>query len=186
MNLPFEKSDNKNRVTRIINFIKEKNYRGNKLLDVGAGIGVFGEEMSKRGWNVQGLELDELMVEHLNKNTKVSAFKIDLLGAKSSNLGLFDLVTLNKVLEHVASPLELLKSSIKYLKKNGILYIEVPSIEAINEGPEREEFHIDHLHVFSLQSAVNLLTDAGLRCIKSESIIEPSGKYTVYCLARLI
>lgn len=184
MNLPKEKSDNKNRVARIINLLSGENVLGSRLLDIGAGIGVFGEEMAKYGWSVDGIELDDMMVEHLNNNTALRAWNINLLSSHETGLGQFDLVTLNKVLEHVASPLELLKRSVKYLNENGVLYMEVPSTDAIVEGPEREEFHIDHLHVFSLKSAKELLSRAGLYCFDSGSIIEPSGKYTIYCFGR--
>ena len=184
MNIPLNKSDNKNRILRIHDFLKSHNIEDNRLLDVGAGIGVFGEEMSNNGWDVFGTELDELMVKHLNINTKLKAYHIDLTKVQSSDLGLFDLITLNKVLEHISNPLELLKNSLNYLKKSGFIYIEVPHTAAINDGSDREEFYIDHHHVFSVRSAKNLLLEVGMRCMEIKPIVEPSGKYTVYCFAK--
>ena len=42
----------------------------------------------------------------------------------------FDLISFNKVLEHLKNPIMLLKSSKRFLNKNGIVYIEVPDIKA--------------------------------------------------------
>ena len=41
----------------------------------------------------------------------------------------FDLISFNKVLEHVKNPIMLLKSSKRFLNENGIVYIEVPILK---------------------------------------------------------
>ena len=64
----------------------------------------------------------------------------------------FDIITLNKVIEHVKNPKALIAKSMKNLKNNGVIYIEVPDEKAKTGGKKREEFFIDHLHVFSRKS----------------------------------
>ena len=54
MKLPIKKSDNKQRVNRIIHFLK-LNLKNNskKLLDVGAGTGVFAKSLQLKKWDVK-------------------------------------------------------------------------------------------------------------------------------------
>jgi hypothetical protein len=66
------------------------------------------------------------------------------------------------------------------LKKNGIIYIEVPDVLAAKKGKSREEFHIDHLHVFSKKSVFFLAKRINLNLKFVKSIREPSGKFTIY------
>jgi hypothetical protein len=47
------------------------------------------------------------------------------------------------------------------------------------EGPEREEFFVDHWHVFSATSLTVLARRAGLWLQRLERLREPSGKYTL-------
>ena len=60
------------------------------------------------------------------KNIKINVGEIGKLKIKKK----FDLITLNKVLEHVENPVNFLKNSIKFLKKDGLIYIEVPDSKA--------------------------------------------------------
>ena len=60
------------------------------------------------------------------------------------------------------------------------MYVEVPDGEkAIEEGPTREEFFIDHFHVFSRASLEHLASGAGMRPLALERLREPSGKFTL-------
>jgi hypothetical protein len=53
MKLPLKKSDNKQRVKRILNFLKTySNSKNKNLLDVGAGTGVFAKSFQIHKWNV--------------------------------------------------------------------------------------------------------------------------------------
>ena len=71
----------------------------------------------------------------------------------------FNIITLNKVLEHVKNPIEILKNTHFWLLEKGFVYIELPDGEAaICDGPEREE-NVD-IHIFSI-STISLANKAG-------------------------
>ena len=178
-NLPLKKSDNKNRALRITNFLKKKI----SLLDVGSGTGVFLHEMKKLSHNVRGLELDERYANFL-KQKKIKVFTKEL--KKFKTLKKFDLLTFNKVLEHVYDPLEMLRNCKRLLKQNGILYIELPDVMANNKGKFAGEFCLDHFQLFSLNSLDQIASRSGFKAIKLERIIEPSGKYTVFGFFKII
>ena len=96
------------------------------------------------------------------------------------DIGQFDIITFNKVLEHVENPVNMLAKSLTHLNRGGFVYVEVPDGEsAVVEGPEREEFFIDHPHIFSLTSLSLLSIQAGFSVQAIERIREPSGKHTL-------
>ena len=178
--LPLNHSDNKKRVKRIDDFFLGK--KELKLLDVGSGLGVFIYEMRKRNWNVNGIEMDERYSNYCQKKHNLNVHKKNLLKFETKKK--FDLISFNKVLEHVSYPQKILKKARKFLKKNGIVYIEVPDVYAKVGGKFRDEFCLDHLHIFSLSSFEILVRRSGLYPIKIMRIHEPSGKYTIFGFAK--
>ena len=100
---------------------------------------------------------------------------------KIRNIRKYNVITLNKVLEHVINPIAMLRKAKKYLRNKGFIYVEVPDAEnASKEGKNREEFYIDHFHVFSKLSLTLMCKNAGLQTISVNRINEPSGKFTLF------
>jgi hypothetical protein len=65
------------------------------------------------------------------------------------------------------------------------VYVELPDGEgAATDGPGREEFFIEHLHVFSMASMCLLAARAGFSVQLAERLREPSGKFTLYAFMR--
>jgi SAM-dependent methyltransferase len=183
MALPPEQSDNRQRVARILSFSEQYEFdikgASPRLLDVGAGLGVFPAAMVEAGWAVTALEPDARTVEHLQRVAGVRALSRDLLSLDPVTDGDFDVITFNKVLEHVEEPVTLLSAAVKLLGSHGIVYVEVPDVAAASEGQDREEFFLEHHHVFSPASTVMAGERAGLRMLKIERVREPSSKFTL-------
>jgi 2-polyprenyl-3-methyl-5-hydroxy-6-metoxy-1,4-benzoquinol methylase len=100
-------------------------------------------------------------------------------------MGVFDVVTFNKVLEHVEDPVALLALARPVLASEGFVYYEVPDGESASaEGAGREEFFIEHHHAFSPASAALLSERAGFQPISLARVIEPSGKHTIRIFAQ--
>jgi SAM-dependent methyltransferase len=186
--LPPEQSDNIARVAFLNGFFKGKINRGDakSVLDVGAGLGVFGSEMIASGWNFLGLELDELLVEHLTTFVGLEAIRADISSLVPAKIGLFDLVTLNKVLEHVENPNSLLKYCGEFITERGFIYLEVPDVRAAEISAEREEFTIEHHHVFSISSIDIMANECGMEIQQIYRLIEPSGKHTIRAILRVL
>tara|TARA_Y100000588_G_scaffold395088_1_gene519740 strand:- start:6013 stop:7251 length:1239 start_codon:yes stop_codon:yes gene_type:complete len=188
--LPTYMSDNIGRV-RWINAAYSQFRSGNcsgRVLDVGAGLGVFVFQMRKSGWECVALEPDENLCSHLKQSVEVKVVSGSFLDESIiSNLiaqcGMFDLITFNKVLEHVQDPVSFLASARKLLSKEGWVYIELPDgNRAYSEGKGREEFFVEHHHIFSAASISILAERAGFSVKLLESIHEPSGKFTFRAL----
>ena len=181
INLPDIKSDNKSRVKRVLKDIK-KNFT---CLDVGSGLGVFPYELKKKNINVDCLERDKNLNKHLKK-LKLSVVNNSVFSKK--NFAKYNLITMNKIIEHIEKPKNFLKDFFNLLKRSGYLYIEVPSISALKSklGKKSEEFFIEHFHVFSKKSLKILLESIDLKIIYIKNIKENSGKYTIIALAKKI
>jgi 2-polyprenyl-3-methyl-5-hydroxy-6-metoxy-1,4-benzoquinol methylase len=184
MSLPPERSDNLQRVGRIQRFWSDRRGEGGgTLLDVGSGLGVFPARMKEAGWTCTALDPDGRSVRHAAEVVGVNAVQADFTAA--GHLGRFDLVTFNKVLEHVDDPASMLARAREYQAPNGIVYVEVPDGEAAaKEGPEREEFFVEHQHVFSAASLALLCIRAGFTLEGLERVREPSTKYTLMAFLR--
>ncbi len=188
INLPKGKSDNEKRIKRIEKFVK-KNIKKKKinLLDIGSGLGIFPYSVKKIGWNCLALDPDRRAAKHINKNLGIKTLNKDFLKINKIENNNFDVITLNKVLEHVEKPIAMLSKVNQFLSKKSIVYIEVPDgSEASKFGKEREEFTIDHIHVFSLKSLSLMAKKAQFKVLKIKKIKEPSTKYTLFAFLEKI
>jgi SAM-dependent methyltransferase len=177
MSLPPERSDNAQRVRRVAEWAGG---RPAKLLDVGSGLGVFPARMKEEGWDCVALDPDARAVEHIRSRAGVEAVEGDFMTAEG--LGSFDAVSFNKVLEHVPDPVGMLGRARAFLEPAGVVYVEVPDGEMAAtdpDGPGREEFFIEHLHIFSFVSIAMLADRAGYRPVLVERLREPSTKLTL-------
>jgi 2-polyprenyl-3-methyl-5-hydroxy-6-metoxy-1,4-benzoquinol methylase len=184
MALPPDRSDNVGRVKRVVDFaaayltepLLER--RPPTVLDVGCGLGVFLARMKEAGWQGTGLDVDPRLIEHARESVGVAAVRGDFTATEG--LGQFDVVTFNKVLEHVTDPVPMLARSAANLRQHGFIYVEVPDGEAaVAAGPDREEFFIEHHHIFSMASLALLASRAGFLVRQMERLQEPSTKYTL-------
>jgi 2-polyprenyl-3-methyl-5-hydroxy-6-metoxy-1,4-benzoquinol methylase len=178
------KSDNVGRVRRVVEFAKNhllapvKENRAPTVLDVGSGLCVFLHRMKAAGWDGTALDPDERAIRHAREVVGVRGIQGDFL--KATDLGRYDFVTFNKVLEHVKDPVAMLARSTRFLRVGGVVYLEVPDGEmAVLDGPGREEFFIDHHHIFSAASLALMVLRAGFRLCLLERLQEPSTKYTL-------
>lgn len=181
VSLPPERSDNSGRVQRILDFGRHwfPERVSPHLLDVGSGLAVFPYRMKLAGWTCTALDPDARASAHARDHVGVAAVTGDFATASKAGLGQFDVITLNKVLEHVEDPVGMLGLAADHLAEGGFVYVEVPDEAAAVEGPGREEFFIEHLHIFSPASVAMLSERSGFVPVAIERLREPSGKFTL-------
>lgn len=178
--LPPDRSDNVGRIARIQQFAIDHfgTDRKIRLLDVGAGLGVFPYAVKKAGWHCTAIDPDQRAVIHMRECVGVEAVRGDFMSI--DGLDRFDIVTFNKVLEHIDDPIAMLRRAHQFLNPEGFVYLELPDGEvAAREGAGREEFFVEHVHVFSFVSIARLAERAGFTPIAVERLQEPSTKFTL-------
>ena len=179
INLPREKSDNQGRVKLIQEFSSywfKTDYLP-KLLDIGSGLGIFPYAIKSLGWDCLAIDPDKKAIKHI-KDLGIQALCGDFREIKPNNK--FDIITLNKVLEHLDDPIKFLRETHPWISNKGFLYLELPDGElAFRDSPNREEFFIEHIHIFSIPSTIALIRKAGYLVHNISRLKEPSGKYTI-------
>jgi len=186
--LPLESSDNYWRCETVHEFCRRhwENHERNRLIDIGSGLGIFPARMVAKGWECTALDPDRKSTEMIEELVGCETITGDLLNENCENLfGMkYDLVTFNKVLEHVTDPVLMLQRTKRLLETDGLIYFEVPDgEEALKASRYREEFFIEHHHVFSVGSVSMLTRSAGLNVLQVTRVKEPSSKFTlrVFC-----
>jgi hypothetical protein len=187
------KSDNRQRVHRVRKYA-ESWFGGVsipeslRLLDIGAGLGVFLHAFLEKNpcWFGWALEPDPTAAQHL-RNVADGRFKVleSTLEDLQDGQPVYQLCSLNKVLEHVAHPLEFLCRVAKLIDVcSGVLYLEVPDYWTVgNRDSSDNILGALHHHLYGIRSLSIVLQRAGLVPLKVERLTEPSGKIIVYAFA---
>lgn len=115
----------KKRVNIILKFKKL-----GKVLEIGSSSGVFLSLLKERRWEVQGIEPSVAATDTAQKRG------IPILNTTFEKAELrdstFDMVIFNHVLEHMNGPVEILKKANSILKKDGIVFIDVPNFASLS------------------------------------------------------
>jgi len=180
MAFPPERSDNAGRVERIRSVLGDVPRRA---LDIGAGLGVFLSAFLRDDWQGVAVEPDPLAAGHLRSLGRCHV--VEGLFHGQPELAGFGLVTLNKVIEHIADPKPLLRDAAGALDQpKGVLYVEVPDRLTIGRRPPSDNIlGSAHRHLHTPDSLARLLADCDLVPWRVERVVEPSGKITVFAFA---
>lgn len=184
MKLPPEKSDNRQRVRRITDFLQLKTQALNDcdVLDVGSGTCVFLGALQETGPRCACIDPDTKAIAHAKEYVGIPLAHCGTL-ENFPYENKFDLITFNKVLEHVKDPVSMLKESGRLLKKDGCVYVELPEgsrAEQQDIVAKRQEFFVEHYTIFNEASFQELATKSGFESLSVNVITEPSGKLTIY------
>src|SRR6476661_3672732 len=138
-----------------------------RILDIGAGIGAFLNEMKGKGWDIEGIEPD-----YGARQQAKTLFAIDVNPApelKTLPHNSFDAITLWHVLEHVESLQDYVALLKQLLKKNGKIFIAVPnytSLDADLYGNRWAAYDVPrHLYHFTPRSVDLLVQKHGMKII---------------------
>ena len=188
MSLPDGHSDNAGRVSRVIDFLRRWSGMDGRrrVMDIGAGTGVFLSRLVDQtadAWRYYAVEPDPRAATHLRQLKKFTVIEAMYIG--QPDLYGFNLVTLNKVLEHIAEPLPFLVNVAKSLvPDDGLLYVEVPDkLTTCLRTPDDNILGSLHCHLYDPNSLSLLLRQSGLELLCVNRVAEPSGKLTVYAFA---
>ena len=152
-------------------------------LDVGAGTGVFLARLAivAPEWKGIAVEPDVQACEHLRRvlpsEVICDVLRPGLLQTKA------DLISLNRVMEHMPNPAEVLRVCVESLAVGGVVYVEVPDTITFRlYGQDHPEFGSSHLTIFSMEALQVLFESSGLEVLEIQRRREPSGKLSLYAM----
>lgn len=142
---------------------------GGRLLEVGCGSGLALQSMQAKGWSVTGVDFDLGAVEAARgKGLDVRHGQLSALAFADES---FDAVVMSHVIEHVPSPIELLRECRRVLKKNGVVIALTPN--AKSRGHRRYARHWRglepprHLQIFTEESLAGVANRAGFAVVET-------------------
>jgi len=166
------------------NFVKFK--KGERLLDVGCGNGLYLDFAKTRGADVYGNDVDDYQLQPIIKKYGGGKIRIGELKDNSWDSEFFDYITLWHQFEHDFDPVTTIKEIHRILKPSGQVIIDVPNIDSLERSVfgrywsmYTPPFHLNH---FSPKSITRLLEKNGF--IVSE-IRFPLFKPTSFLLSLL-
>ncbi|WP_225071656.1 class I SAM-dependent methyltransferase [Desulfuromonas sp. CSMB_57] len=139
-----------------------------RLLDVGAGSGFFLQHGQQQGWDVNGIEPSKEAATHA-RNLGLDIYEGMLDKTSAKNLGPYDVVHLNNVMEHIPDPTEMLNICHDLLDPDGILCVGVPNDyspfqQALHKTCGYEPWWVTtpyHINYFNLDSLHSIMERNG-------------------------
>lgn len=101
---------------------------GMRALDIGAGLGKCMISLQKAGFDAYGMEPSKPFYERAISRMNISPEKLQLGMVEDVDYPAehFDFITFGAVLEHLYDPAGSIQAAMKWLKKDGLIHIEVP------------------------------------------------------------
>ncbi|MBI2251208.1 MAG: class I SAM-dependent methyltransferase [Armatimonadetes bacterium] len=149
----------------ILDLVNDYKLKGN-FLDLGCGFGNLLEMAGCRNFIPYGVEISPFAAKYPKEKWKDNI----VIGEFKENLfpdNFFEVVTLIEVIEHLTSPIEILKNIYKVLKDNGIILIATGNVESLPAkvlGKFWDYYLIPgHIYYYSPNTISRLLKLAGFK-----------------------
>jgi 2-polyprenyl-3-methyl-5-hydroxy-6-metoxy-1,4-benzoquinol methylase len=148
--------------------------RPGRLLDIGAGGGLFVAAAKSRGWTAAGLEISDAAIEFGRTVLRVDMRKgpAESIAAPDRLIDAqpFDAVTMFDVIEHLYDPVAVLRSARAILRPGGMLMITTPNYRALSRFALGAEWAVlsplEHLYYFCARSIRRALAAAGFTSVQ--------------------
>lgn len=139
--------------------------RGQSVLDLGAGGGEVVYVLRKLGFEARGIEPNEGYARFARERLEAPVESGCWQEAEIPD-GTLAAVTLFHVMEHLDKPFEALRLIHRWLRSGGMLWIEVPNVEAVCQAPSHR-FHRAHLYNFNDATLAALGRRAGFDVVRT-------------------
>jgi 2-polyprenyl-3-methyl-5-hydroxy-6-metoxy-1,4-benzoquinol methylase len=140
-------------------------HQARKVIDVGCGAGEFVYLLRHEQIDASGIEPGREYADFARRvlGIPIQTATVDTAVVTPASQ---DLVTMFHALEHVPDPKGVLATVRGWLKKGGLVVVEVPNIESTVQAPSHR-FHYAHLHHFTGSTLGALGEAAGLRLVRT-------------------
>lgn len=152
-------------------YLKNRAY----ILDIGCGAGTLSFYVSNLGNKVLGIDISKKAIEECKKSAKKMKLKnVRFIQAEFPNFSFstkFDTVIFTEVVEHLPDDTSALKKIYSILKKDGLLIISTPSINAPLHKlglTTRFDAEVGHLRRYELKQFKKLIIISGFKILETK------------------
>lgn len=145
---------------------------GNRLLDIGAASGIFLHLARQEGYEIEGIEPSEFLVNEAKNRYGLKLFKGTVEDYKPGKK--FSVITLLDIVEHLVDPDAFLAKVDTLMEENGILVLVTPDINSLAArlaGKRWWHFRVAHINFFNLHSLNFLLQKHGYEIILKKKYV---------------
>lgn len=152
--------DAKDRIPIWIEYLRKYCKKGS-VLEVGCSHGRFVKELSNKGYNIVGLELDKEICTWARRKTgcDIRCNSVEEIEGAS-----FDIVFANDVLEHLYNPVDFIDHLLRLLKPNGKAILQTVVFDS-HSLPTRMMRPLYHTILFSSESLDRLVRDKDINLV---------------------
>ena len=138
------------------------------ILDIGCGLGGFLQATSEQGWqHPEGIEIAPQAARYAGRLFIVQTHPIEEVYYEGNR---FDVVRLNNVIEHLASPKAVIRAVHRILRRGGLVVFSTPNFDSHSVAIWGSDWPYfggqDHIYLFSPETLTRLLEDNGFRAIR--------------------
>ena len=165
--------------------VKDKSTTGARILDVGAGIGLFVQLAIEHGLEAQGIEPSAFLANY------AVSHGLPVVNSSVPNYppNSFDAVYMTDVVEHIADPASLLLTYNKILKSGGALFVTTPNVSSTLARVMRNRwwsYRLEHIGYYNKKTLKRLMSRTGFDLKKylpvkwyftGEYVFERLGQY---------
>jgi 2-polyprenyl-3-methyl-5-hydroxy-6-metoxy-1,4-benzoquinol methylase len=179
-------------------------YDAETVLDVGCAQGTLALLLAERGKHVTAIDIRPAFLDYARSRWERG--EIRFIAANifdTPDLGTFDLVFANQIIEHVVYPAELLRTLARYAKPNGVLVLttpnhayfrnSLPSYRELGDPKQHEHRQFsagggDHFFAYTEEELRAAVNDAGLQMAEVRYFETPwiSGHFLVRYLHAIV
>ncbi len=155
------------RFWRVVECVPELAKAKQTIVDIGCGEGALCSELHVAGWsNVVGIDISSSRIVRARERYPHLQFHDQPLHETNIPMGVFDLLVMDNVIEHLIEPAHMLRQLQPYLKPNGHIVIITPNMNSghfrlLGRGWTPELAPHTHIFLFTQASLRRLLESTG-------------------------
>ena len=151
------------------------------VLDIGCSSGVFLDVAKIRAWNTHGIELNQKEFEFAkNKGHNVHNTLLETIDFKEH----FNAITMWDVFEHIKDGEFYLKAMAKLLKKDGVIFLQIPSADSLAAKILQEKCNmfdgLEHVNIYGVRTITQLAEKCNLKVLSLKTVISEIGVLNNY------
>lgn len=157
------------RAERVVEICGRHAITGGTLLEIGAGFGTFGEEVTRLHFFDRFIAVEP--TPHLAATCRSRGLEVLESPIEHVSLpdGSIDVIASFEVVEHLFSPKEILQKARRLLRPGGVMIVSVPSSGGFDVMLLREKsssVDVEHLNYFNNESLARLFEDCGFTTLE--------------------